>query len=65
MTAENCLRSKSCYTSAPKAEKACSPSKRARSLGWTQTSVVISPAQPPFFLETKPSSSEYLERARF
>ena len=37
MTAENCLRSKSCYTSAPKTEKACSPSKRARSLGWIRT----------------------------
>ena len=37
MTAENCLRSKSCYTSAPKAEKACSPGKRARSLGWIRT----------------------------
>lgn len=33
----NCLRSKSCYTSAPKAEKACSPDKRARSLGWIRT----------------------------
>jgi len=39
MTAENCLRSKSCYTSAPKAEKACSPGKRARSLGWIRTLV--------------------------
>ena len=37
MTTENCLRSKSCYTSAPKAEKACSPGKRARSLGWIRT----------------------------
>ena len=37
MMAENCLRSKSCYTSAPKAEKACSPGKRARSLGWIRT----------------------------
>jgi len=48
MTAENCLRSKSCYTSAPKAEKACSPGKRARSLGWTNTFLVTSPANPFF-----------------
>jgi hypothetical protein len=48
MTAENCLRSKSCYTLTPKAEKARSPGKRARSLGWINTAVEMSPANPHF-----------------
>ena len=35
--AENCLRSKSCYTLVLKARKGSSPGERARSLGWIRT----------------------------